>query len=285
MFAHAWFQHREIFWKIEGEEGLYVFYKTVCDVYSLMPADTYTVPSEAEGLSAAEDSANAPRHGDGKRGTPSSQTPTSELPIRPKIDREGTVMNVSEPGIPNSTLSTAATTKRHKHTPSTGSFVPTITEDEENEDRNSSNSQAEFNEDEALSTVRYDPKDFHPAPPPEYDIDDATSEVTMIIDPPAEEVAGNATAETSSDAVDRTADKLDEEAKSPITPIDDEPSPEDNADPAKPQSKEDPSEANELTSGSEAEAVSDVPREESAVADEEKNAAAEDTQAQSDGSA
>ncbi|KAG7130577.1 MOB kinase activator-like 4 [Verticillium longisporum] len=32
IFAHAWFQHRAVFWNIEGQTGLYVFFKTVCDM-------------------------------------------------------------------------------------------------------------------------------------------------------------------------------------------------------------------------------------------------------------
>ncbi|KAF2098587.1 Mob1/phocein, partial [Rhizodiscina lignyota] len=47
IFAHAWFQHREMFWKVERESGLYVLFKTVCDVYQLIPEDNYTIPPEA----------------------------------------------------------------------------------------------------------------------------------------------------------------------------------------------------------------------------------------------
>jgi hypothetical protein len=53
IFAHAWFQHRDTFWRVEHETGLYVFFKTVCDVYQLIPADNYTIPAEAEGEEAA----------------------------------------------------------------------------------------------------------------------------------------------------------------------------------------------------------------------------------------
>ena len=55
MFAHAWFQHRDVFWAVESHEGLYIFYKTVCDVYSLIPEDNYTVPKEAEGMESDEE--------------------------------------------------------------------------------------------------------------------------------------------------------------------------------------------------------------------------------------
>ncbi|KAF4553016.1 Mob1/phocein-like protein 1 [Elsinoe fawcettii] len=49
IFAHAWFQHREVFWRVEGRTGLYLFFKTVCDEFRLIPEDSYTVPPEAEG--------------------------------------------------------------------------------------------------------------------------------------------------------------------------------------------------------------------------------------------
>lgn len=50
IFAHAWFQHRDLFWKVENKTGLYVLFKTVCDMYGLIPEENYTVPPEAEGL-------------------------------------------------------------------------------------------------------------------------------------------------------------------------------------------------------------------------------------------
>lgn len=50
IFAHAWFQHRDVFWRVEGRTGLYVFFKTVCDEFRLIPEDSYTVPPEAEGV-------------------------------------------------------------------------------------------------------------------------------------------------------------------------------------------------------------------------------------------
>ena len=53
IFAHAWFQHREVFWEVEGEWGLYLFFKTVSERYNLIPEDNLTIPPEAEG--GAED--------------------------------------------------------------------------------------------------------------------------------------------------------------------------------------------------------------------------------------
>lgn len=50
IYAHAWFQHREMFWRVEGKTGLYVFFKTVCDEYGLIQPENYTIPPEAEGV-------------------------------------------------------------------------------------------------------------------------------------------------------------------------------------------------------------------------------------------
>ncbi|KAI5795445.1 Mob1/phocein, partial [Peziza echinospora] len=49
IFAHAWFQHRTVFWDVEGEWGLYLFFKTVSERYSLIPEDNLMIPPEAEG--------------------------------------------------------------------------------------------------------------------------------------------------------------------------------------------------------------------------------------------
>lgn len=49
IYAHAWFQHREMFWRVEGKTGLYVLFKTICDDYGLIQPENYTIPPEAEG--------------------------------------------------------------------------------------------------------------------------------------------------------------------------------------------------------------------------------------------
>jgi Mob1/phocein family len=125
IFAHAWFQHRGVFWQVEGHEGLYVFFKTVCDVYQLIPEDNYTIPGEAEG-------------GDGD---------TVETPVDKKSSEMGRMSLLkgtsengqshaeeSGEGEPATTVSVGATTRRHKHTPSTGSHVTTIAEGPEEEE-------------------------------------------------------------------------------------------------------------------------------------------------------
>lgn len=130
MFAHAWFQHREVFWAMESQEGLYIFYKTVCDSYSLMQAESYTVPPEAEGLVPNEESASE-RNLSEPQIQEMPSTSTAGQPEIVKAEHLGQEEAEDITSIP----STGATTRRHKHTPSTGSFVNTIAEgDEESDD-------------------------------------------------------------------------------------------------------------------------------------------------------
>ncbi|CAK1363887.1 MOB-like protein phocein [Cercospora beticola] len=49
IYAHAWFQHREMFWRVERQTGLYILFKTVCDEYGMIQPENYTIPPEAEG--------------------------------------------------------------------------------------------------------------------------------------------------------------------------------------------------------------------------------------------
>jgi hypothetical protein len=113
IFAHAWFQHRDVFWEVEGHDGLYVFFKSVCDTYSLIQQDNYTIPSEAEGPDAVQQPVEE-EPADSKR-----------LTILRKDDESpfGSAAESLDPA-----LGTGATTRRHKHSPSTGSRVTTISE-------------------------------------------------------------------------------------------------------------------------------------------------------------
>jgi hypothetical protein len=141
IFAHAWFQHRGVFWQVEGRYGVYIFFKTVCDVYQLIPEDNYTIPAEAEGGNEEDRR---------EMKTPVSM-PTSTIgQYRVQIltkDHNGhaddSESQVQSPGKQQqheqesettTTLSVGATTRRHKHTPSTGSHVTTIAEGTEEED-------------------------------------------------------------------------------------------------------------------------------------------------------
>ena len=124
MFAHAWFQHRSVFWDIEGQLGLYIFYKTVCDVYNLIPVDNYTVPAEAEGLvteaehGTREDFQKHPEVASSAAQSNGVDTAKEQTALP---EEEDVAMGVGP----------AATTRRHKHTPSFGSAVTTILEGEE----------------------------------------------------------------------------------------------------------------------------------------------------------
>ena len=126
IFAHAWFQHRQVFWQVEGHEGLYVFFKTVCDAYSLIPEDNYTVPPEAEGIFTEQTEPEDDRQA-------YTELPSMNVDRGPDDSKEDPAGGDDGMMAGNTTLSTGATTRRHKHTPSTGSAVTTITEDDEDE--------------------------------------------------------------------------------------------------------------------------------------------------------
>lgn len=112
IFAHAWFQHRGVFWSVEGQTGLYVFFKKVCDLYDLLPAENYKLPPEAEGLETpVEHEAEKP-------------PPTI---LKPQSQQRG-------PSAEDENLHLRTNTRRHvRSSPSTGSAVTTVIEAEEEE--------------------------------------------------------------------------------------------------------------------------------------------------------
>lgn len=112
IFAHAWFQHREVFWRIEGETGLYVLFKTVCDTYELLPAENYKLPPEAEGLESPPEVKATPPRILKPEGRSFSATPEDDDSY--KFGRNNT--------------------RRHvRSSPSTGSAVTTVIEADEND--------------------------------------------------------------------------------------------------------------------------------------------------------
>ncbi|OAA61480.1 Mob1 family protein [Cordyceps fumosorosea ARSEF 2679] len=130
IFAHAWFQHRSVFWAVEGQSGLYVFFKTVCDLYDLLPAENYKLPPEAEGLEASDigldkasnksSSATAPPRPYSRILKPSSQPQQNTSGATTSED------NLQPHG--------RTTTRRHvRSSPSTGSAVMTVMETDEEE--------------------------------------------------------------------------------------------------------------------------------------------------------
>ncbi|KJZ79888.1 hypothetical protein HIM_00602 [Hirsutella minnesotensis 3608] len=114
IFAHAWFQHRSVFWTVEGQTGLYVFFKTVCDLYDLLPAENYKLPPEAEGLEVPITEPEA------ERPPPTILKPPLQQRLGP-IDDDGHG-------------SGRTNTRRHiRSSPSTGSAVTTVMETDEEE--------------------------------------------------------------------------------------------------------------------------------------------------------
>lgn len=119
IFAHAWFQHRQVFWQVEGNEGLYILFKRVCDVYNLIQEDNYTISPEAEGIATSKEEA-----------------PESGMAVLKKQAEEEEPKQAEEDT--TTTISTGATTRRHKQTPSTGFLVPTIAEGDEEDNHDHS---------------------------------------------------------------------------------------------------------------------------------------------------
>ncbi|KAL7796594.1 Mob1/phocein [Trichoderma ceciliae] len=117
IFAHAWFQHRSVFWAVEGQTGLYVFFKTVCDLYDLLPAENYKLPPEAEGL-------EAPPEFD----MMVNRAPPPQI-LKPPSSQAG----ASEPDDdgPHGSVNRTNTRRHIRSSPSTGSSVTTVLEAEE----------------------------------------------------------------------------------------------------------------------------------------------------------
>ncbi|KAL1898729.1 hypothetical protein Cpir12675_001732 [Ceratocystis pirilliformis] len=125
IFAHAWFLHRNVFWAVEDPSGLYILFKTVCNIYNLLPGDAYELPPEAEGLV-------------------SQQAPTVEHTSDRKVSGPITIIkqfsmskNTSAPTPteeserPNSRAGNHDNNTAHSGTSSVGSVVGTVHEDEE----------------------------------------------------------------------------------------------------------------------------------------------------------
>lgn len=141
IFAHAWFQHRGVFWSVEGQTDLYVFFKTVCDLYDLLPAENYKLPPEAEGLEAPS---AAEAGGDKKHQAGAAQqqhqvvTAIAARPPPPSsaVDRAAGQSSLDDRGDDDGFNSAAARTNTRRHirsNPSTGnaiSMVPEVDEDD-----------------------------------------------------------------------------------------------------------------------------------------------------------
>jgi hypothetical protein len=133
IFAHAWFQHRGVFWSLESQSGVYVFFKTVCDVYDLLPAENYKLPPEAEGLDSTSGAGDLGARGTDRRQQQPQQQHLGPLSIaKPPSQRE------AEDG--DYSAASRTNTRRHiKSSPSTGSAVTTVPEADEDESADLSN--------------------------------------------------------------------------------------------------------------------------------------------------
>ncbi|KAL2405902.1 hypothetical protein ABEF95_005408 [Exophiala dermatitidis] len=146
IFAHAWFQHRDVFWSIEATYGLYMLFKVVCDEFHLIPEDSYTIPPDAED---GREPFEAERDRDVERASAPAVGTRVQILRKDVAPLSGTGTPSEDPAtLPSSsedaaasaaagtttTVSTAATARRHRHTPSTGSHVATITEQHEDEE-------------------------------------------------------------------------------------------------------------------------------------------------------
>lgn len=122
VFAHAWFQHRSVFWSVEGQTGLYVFFKTVCDLFDLLPAENYKLPPEAEGIESHSEP--EPEKVIQILKPPSATVPASQ--------RDSVILDADSTMQPTSRAQT--NTRRHiRSNPSTGSAVSTVIEADEEE--------------------------------------------------------------------------------------------------------------------------------------------------------
>lgn len=124
-FAHAWFRHPNVFSKVERNGGLYVFFKTVCVHYNLV-AD-YTIPLRAGGPDEVAAAKKRKEEAEGK--APKEKPVNSNRFTILRKEGENTFGTTAESQDP--ALVTSATTRRHKHSPSTGSRVTPIAEDAE----------------------------------------------------------------------------------------------------------------------------------------------------------
>ena len=179
-----------------------MLFKTVCDEYHLIPEENYTVPPEAEGLAAMKE-----------------EGPEAKSLLR-KQDNDTKIAN--EEGEEKTTLSTGATTRRHKQTPNIGPSFTTIQEGDE-DDRDPESPTKEEQEALASSVERIS---LPPAPMPEdasvTRISQATEKKEPI--PVAAEPTAHSTNEVAVEqkAAESTEPKQEEEdEKRPSTAVSD----------------------------------------------------------------
>ena len=125
IYAHAWFQHRDVFWRVEGKTGLYVFFKMVCDMYGIIESDNYTIPPEAEGAAPPEQE--------------EPETPSTAVEAPRVLQRGEGFGGDGQEAVGSNIIAMGDTTKRHRHTASDrASSVSTVIQEEAEEDEEDS---------------------------------------------------------------------------------------------------------------------------------------------------
>lgn len=211
IFAHAWFQHREMFWKVEGDTGLYILFKTVCDVYGLIPEDNYTIPPEAEGIE------------------PHVETLTSIPPLILKREPSDSGPQEKEgngiiEGFSEHSLSTAGTTKRHRHSPSVGATSVTTVVEEAEEEEGASGKDAARPVTQIFESTPEEPEDAEAEQPEE------SAEAEQRVEAAEEVASENSQAvPEAEEASAESTDKADNEAASSDEAKDAEPPTEEPA--------------------------------------------------------
>ncbi|CAI7601711.1 unnamed protein product [Penicillium glandicola] len=125
IFAHAWFQHNNVFLKVDRQDGLYVFFKTVCVHYEFIGNGNWTIPLKAGGPDEVAAAAAKKKAAE--------ENAAEEKPVETNkrftiLRKEGENSFGATAESQDPALVTGATTRRHKHSPSTGSRVATIAE-------------------------------------------------------------------------------------------------------------------------------------------------------------
>lgn len=116
--------------------GLYVFFKTVCDFYDLLPAENYKLPPEAEGLESATVDSDAVEKKILLSRDQQQQPQQQQLPLA-AAPRMSAHRGAADHGLgddDNLAPTSRTNTRRHiKSSPSTGSAVTTVPEADEDE--------------------------------------------------------------------------------------------------------------------------------------------------------
>lgn len=166
IFVHAWFEHSEVFWEVENNTGLYKLFKTVCDMYDLLPQEAFQLPPEAEGLDTTVER-QASHSVLSKSSTPGM------LNVVSNIASTSTGLGAAEE-TGNSSLIRTNTRRHIRSARSTGyvSTVPAVEEDEaeEHDNQNVRNGRSAMNTSSQSADDASQTHALEPAGPDKYDV-------------------------------------------------------------------------------------------------------------------